>query len=237
MALMVATRLWLGGVISAKRDKPLIAELMGKVRGMALYRPLLIAVDGFSSYVSTTRDAFRSKVPRWGVGGRCRLRAWDDIAIVQVVKGGAAAFIERRIVQGNPARVAELIATSQGAGGINTAYIERLNATFRSCLCWLTRRTRSLAHQHQTLWAGMYVVGCLYNLCDYHASLRVELHMVRGKRRWLQRTPAIAAGLTDHPWSPLELFAYKVPPPRWLPPKQRGRRSKQMRQTIQKWAA
>ncbi|MDX1462238.1 MAG: methyltransferase [Marinirhabdus sp.] len=31
--------------------------------------------------------------------------------------------------------------------------------------------------------------------------------------------------MTDHPWTPAELFAFKVPPPCWLPPTRRGRPS------------
>ena len=38
---------------------------------------------------------------------------------------------ERRNVDGTPARVETLLRRSQGDGVINTAYIERLNATFR----------------------------------------------------------------------------------------------------------
>ncbi|MBE7554170.1 MAG: hypothetical protein HS126_24165 [Anaerolineales bacterium] len=55
-----------------------------------------------------------------------------------------------------------MIQASQGLGGINTAYIERLNATFRQCLASLTRRTRALAQQPETLQAW-HVVGCFYN--------------------------------------------------------------------------
>jgi hypothetical protein len=42
----------------------------------------------------------------------------------------------------------------------------------------------------------------------------------------LERTPAMAAGLTDHPWTMEELLRYQVPPARWVappPPKRRGR--------------
>jgi len=41
--------------------------------------------------------------------------------------------------------------------------------------------------------------------------------------RWVQRTPAIAAKLTDHQWTPAELLNFKVPPPRWTLPGHRGR--------------
>jgi hypothetical protein len=40
--------------------------------------------------------------------------------------------VERRIVEGTPARVEMLRPCSQGDGVINTAYIEGLNATFRA---------------------------------------------------------------------------------------------------------
>lgn len=237
LALMVATRLWLGGVISPKRDLTLIQSLVDQVRAIALCRPLLIAVDGLVSYVSATHRAFRSPLPRFGRLGRCQLRPWSEVVIVQVVKQrveGKLTLI-RRIVQGGANQVAALLQLSQGGGQINTAFIERLNATFRQRLPWLTRRCRQLAQQPQTLQAGMFVVGCLYNFCTYHDSLRVALLLPKGGRRWLQRTPAIAAGLTDHLWSVEELFNFRVPPPRWTPPKRRGAMSKQTAALVEKW--
>src|SRR5207244_668408 len=57
MAIEVTTRLWLGGVVSAKRNKSLIRELMQHVRGTAcmcgccLSGGLLVCVDGFAAYV------------------------------------------------------------------------------------------------------------------------------------------------------------------------------------------
>ncbi len=83
MAMMVSTRLWLGGVISRRRDKALIQALADKVRAMALCRPVLIAVDGLSSYVKAFQRAFRTKVPRFGQLGRCKWYAWSELNIVQ----------------------------------------------------------------------------------------------------------------------------------------------------------
>ena len=238
MAMMVSSRLWLGGVISAHRDKALIQALADQIRAVALCRPLLLAVDGLPSYVKAFQRAFRSKVPRFGQPGRCQLRAWPQIAIVQVVKArtGRQLTIQRRIVQGCRHMIERLIITSQGQGQINTAFIERLNATFRQRLAPLARRTRALARQSETLQAGMYVVGCMYNFCTYHQSLRTLLHLPKGRRHWLRRTPAIAAGLTDHCWTVQELFLYKVPPPPWTPPKCRGRPSKQTLRLIEQWS-
>jgi hypothetical protein len=194
-------------------------------------------VDGLASYVTAFQRAFRSPLPRHGQVGRAKLRDWTELVMVQVVKRrrNGRLTINRRIVQGTTAMVAGLVELSQGRGGINTAYIERLNATFRQRLASLARRTRALARQPQTLHLGMYVIGCLYNLCTYHDSLRQPFYLARGGQRWLQRTPAIAAGLTDHRWTVEELFNFRVPPAPWTPPKQRGRRSKETLALIQRW--
>jgi transposase-like protein len=240
LAMAVATRLWLAGVVNRKRDLALIRALADKVRGIALCRPLLLAVDGLASYVTAFRLAFRSKLPRWGgKRGRCKLISWPDIAIVQVVKQRVEGVlnVDRRIVQGGKDMIERLIhATQKGKGVINTAYIERLNATFRQRLNPLVRRTRTLARRSETLVAGMYIVGCFYNFCDFHHSLREKLWVGSYGYRWVQRTPAIAANLTDHQWTPAELFAFKVPPTRWQPPIRRGRPSLTTLQLAQRWA-
>jgi len=237
MAMMVSTRLWLGGVISRHRDQALIQSLADQMRAMALCRPLLLAVDGLASYVSAFQRAFRSPLPRRGQPGRCQLRPWSEVAIVQVVKQrlNGRLSIVRRIAQGSADQVTRLLQVSQGGGKINTAFIERLNATFRQRLACLARRSRALARQPQTLQVGMFVVGCIYNFCIYHHSLRIAFYLARGGRRWLQRTPAIAAGLTDHRWTMEELFNFKVPPPRWTPPKRRGQPSQQTLQLVEQW--
>lgn len=153
--------------------------------------------------------------------------AWPNVGIVQVIKRRTAGqlSIERQVYQGDPALIQSVILTAQGgSGGINTAFIERLNATFRQCLACLGRRSRALVRTLSTLEHGMFLVGCLYNFCTLHDSLRVPLYVGRyGRRHWVQRTPALAAGLTDHIWSVDELLTFKVPPPPFVPPKPRGR--------------
>ena len=82
---------------------------------------------------------------------------------------------------------------------INTAYIERLNATFRERLASLTRRGRALARRPLTLQHGMYLIGSVYNFCTYHASLRLAASAAG--MPCLKRIPAMAAGITDHCWT------------------------------------
>jgi len=236
MAIQVQTRLWLGGVVSQSRDRHLMRALMQRVRRCALCRSLLFCVDGCRAYIDAIRKTFREPIP--GQTGRPRLRAWDGIIIAQVVKRyahGRVVGVIRRIVQGTETQVKALLRTTQGVGVINTAYIERLNATFRSRIAMLVRRGRALARQIPTLHDGMYLVGTVYNFCTYHKSLRVPLYLPNHRRRWLRRTPAIAAGLTDHRWSIKELLSFRVPPPFWQPPKRRGRPSKAMKVLIAKW--
>jgi hypothetical protein len=62
-----------------------------------------------------------------------------------------------------------------------------------------------LGRQLPTLHASVYLMGTVYNFCTYHHSLRIELTLPHHRRRWLRRTPAIAAGITDHLWTVKEL--------------------------------
>jgi transposase-like protein len=240
LAIMVSTRLWLGGAVSPHRDLDLIQVVANKVRNMALCRPLLLAVDGLTSYITAFRKAFRTALPRFkGELGRPQLISWRNIAIVQVVKHrlDGQLNISRRIVQGSETMVQSLIQKTQAKGTINTAFIERFNATFRQRMNCLVRRTRTLARKTQTLQSGMYVVGCMYNFCHPHHSLRLKLSVGRFGYRWIQRTPAIAAGLTDHIWTPAELFNFRISPLPWQPPKRRGRPSLVTTNLVARWCS
>jgi transposase-like protein/IS1 family transposase len=228
LAMMVSTRLWLAGEVSEQRDMPLIRRLIERVRACALHRPLLVCTDGLCSYIRALRETFRDPV-RTGAHGRPRLRPWRNVCIAQVVKRYAqrrVVDVERRIVDGTPARVETLRRRAQGDGVINTADIERLNATFRERLASLTRRGRALARRTLTLQHGMYLIGTVSNFCTPHTSLAPA----GGKT-----TPAMAAGITEHCWSVQELLSYHVPPPRWTPPTHRGRPSHVRKRLIERW--
>ena len=227
LAMMVTTRLWLGGEVSEQRDLPLSRRLIERVRRCATRRPLLICTDGLVSYIRAMRETFRAPL-QTGQGGRPRLRPWRNVLIAQVVKRYERRRVvdtQHRIVDGTPARVDTLRHRSQGDGVSNTAYIERLKATFRERLAPLARRCRALARHTVTLHEGMFLVGTVYNFCTPHASL-----CAAGAT-----TPAMATGITDHCWSVRELLSYHVPPPRWTPPKQRGRPSHARKRLIERW--
>jgi hypothetical protein len=229
LAMMVKTRLWLGGEVSEQRDMPLIRQLIERVRHCAAHRPLLVCTDGLVSYIRAIRETFRDPVYT-GKGGRPRLRPWRQVFIAPVVKRYERRRVvatERRMLDGTPARVETLRRRSQGGGVINTAYIERLHATFRERLAPLARRCRALARHTVTLREGMFLVGTVYNFCTPHASLS----------HTQQTTPAMAAGSTDHGWTLHELLSFHVPVSRWAPPKQRGRPSQALKRLLKRWCS
>ncbi len=224
MAMAVPSRLWLGGVISPHRDGALIRRLVERVRACARRLDILVCVDGLSSYVTAFRRGFRVPL-RTGRPGRPRLVLPDGFLLGQVVKQYAkrrVTGVVQHVVQGTAAAIAATLAATKSGTTINTASIERLNATFRSRLAPLVRCGRAIARTEARLTAGMWLVGCAYNFCWSHDSLRLEAPTGAGCR-WQERTPAMAAGLTDHPWTMGELLHYRVPLPAWEAPKRRGR--------------
>src|SRR6266705_5093446 len=100
LAMMVTTRLWLGGEVSEQRDMPLIRRLIERVKRCAARRPLLVCTDGLVSYIRAIRETFREPV-HTGQGGRPRLRRWRNILIAQVVTRYERRWVietERRLI-------------------------------------------------------------------------------------------------------------------------------------------
>jgi transposase-like protein len=231
-ALAVPSRLWLGGAVSRDRDHHLIAALLRRVCACGPVRRLLLCTDGLASYPGQALRLFREAV-RTGQRGRPRLTLPEGVVIAQVIKRHArrrlVSVVRRVVTGGEAAAQAALTATQTNAAPVlNTAYLERLNATFRAHLGSLTRRTRAAVHQTVTLEAGMWLIGTCYNFCWPHRSLRRRRWAADPPGgRWLPRTPAQAAGLTDHTWSLQELLTYPAPRP---VPKRRGRRPNWLRQ-------
>ena len=228
LAMMVSTRLWLGGAVSAHHDRALIGRLVAIVAACAQCGPLLFVSDGLTIYIDMVRKAFRTR--HLGTGGRPRLRIWPDLAIAQVVKqyaGRAVTGTIHRLVQGSAQVFLTPVWSTPGCQVLNTAFIERLNGTFRSRLAVLGRRTRCAARRAATVTRGMYLVGTVYNFCSVHSSLTLE-------NGGLQ-TPAMAAGVAEHVWTVSELLHYRVPPSHWQPPRRRGRRSKAVQALVERW--
>jgi IS1 family transposase len=227
MAMMVSTRLWLGGVVSLSRDCHLADLLLRMVKACCLpLRAVLVLTDGWSAYPGSIRRAFREKVKKPEVRGRCALQGWPEILIGTVIKKTAkkrVVEVIRRMAQGSLERASVLLEQTRGGKELNTAFIERFNGTMRERLASLTRRCRHAARRVDMLEAGMWLVGCTYNFCWPHHELSRRLAQAQGRKGETLSTPAMASGLTDHIWSVREVLTYQVAPPLWIAPKRRGR--------------
>lgn len=227
LAMMVSTRLWLGGVVSLRRDRHLADALLQMVKSCC--HPLvavLVLTDGWAAYPGSIRRAFREKVKGVAGRGRSRLQAWPEIVMGTVIKKTVkkrVVEVIRRLTQGEAVAAMAVLAVSQGGKQLNTAFIERLNATFRERLASLTRRCRHAARKISRLEAGMWLVGCTYNFCWPHHELSRRAARAQHRRGEVLITPAMASGLTEHVWSVRELLTFRIPPPAWVEPKRRGR--------------
>ena len=223
LAQCVPTRLWLGGAVGPRRDRKFLLALAKQVKACAARRPLLLVTDGWRGYVKAWQNVFRSPVAA-GPRGRPSVFRSPHVAIGQIAKGREAGrVIGVRVceIAGDAGQIGRFLPVGQV---LNTASIERLSATFRArrgCLC---RRTRSLARQEETLVAGMYLTGRVYNFCTEHKSLRQA--QPDSRRKGTPRTPAMAAGLTDYCWPGSDLLSCRVPPPPLPEQKRRGRKPK-----------
>jgi transposase-like protein len=222
MAIQVRTRLWLGGVVSASRDKGLIWRLAKIIRSQALEGPILLMTDGLVTYINVWKRAF-CNIVKSGKRGHPRHIPWPHVVIGQVVKRYVKKHVvgvDHRLIQGTKEFFETLSVTGQK---MNTAYIERINATFRQRLCGLVRRGRCLLRREAVLERGMYLVGCVYNFCTPHASLRMR---EAAKSPCVERTPAMAAGITDDIWSVSDLFWYRIAPAPYVPSKPKSNRGR-----------
>lgn len=102
-------------------------------------------------------------------------------------------------------------------GRIQTACVERLNLTFRRSIAGLARRSWSLPCSLGELALHFDWWRAYYHFVRPHAALRVQQlvgddHDGSKRLRARARTPAQAAGLTDHQWTVLELLTFPAPP-------------------------
>ncbi len=221
MAIMVSTRLWLAGVVSRERDRTLADRVLHQVRACCLpLRAILVCTDGWAAYPNSIVRAFREKVKRTVGRGRACLEIWPDLCIATVIKRvekKRVVEITRKMTLGILEQANQLLQATRGGAVLNTAFIERFNATMRERLASLTRKCRHAAHRMSALSTGMYLIGCTYNWCFPHHELSKSKHFGH------PCTPAMASGLADHVWTIQELFLYKVAPAAWVEPKRPGR--------------
>ncbi len=102
--------------------------------------------------------------------------------------------------------------------GAHTNYVERTHLSSRQMNSRLARKSLGYSKSLAMLRASVKFENAVYNWCRPVKTLRVQV-AVAGveqrafQRRWQQRSPAMAAGLTQHIWSIREILTW-VPVPK-----------------------
>ena len=154
LAMMVSTRLWLAGVVSAQRDKALADHLLQGVRACCrAVQALLISTDGWKAYPKSILRAFREKVKKTAGRARACLEVWPELCIATVIKRTQkkrVVEVTRKLTWGTLEKAQRLLTMTVGCKEFNTSLIERFNGTMRERLASLTRKCRHAAHRLKT---------------------------------------------------------------------------------------
>jgi len=129
---------------------------------------------------------------------------WKYLQVVKQRENGRVVGVKLRVIYGDKETVLALL-------GRSTAYIERTHLTMRLFNGRLTRRTLAFSKLPEMYRASAAWEDLVYNLARPLKTLRVEV-FDDPNRRWESRSPAMAAGLTDHIWTVKELLTTIVPP-------------------------
>jgi len=159
--------------------------------------------DGWGGIDQAMIDVY-GMVPEYCGRGRppTRKQPGTDWLYLQMVKqrdeNGHFAGTKLKTIFGSLDEVTQLL-------GESTAYIERSNLTSRLFNGRQVRKTLAFSkdvdcYRAAAIWEDMY-----YNFAKHHKSLRLRVYDLPG-RKWIPRTPAMAAYLTDHVWTVKELL-------------------------------
>jgi len=184
----------------------------------------LFLTDGFKEYTTALLTHFGQWVhlPRSQVTGPAPKPRWLPVPqllyaqVVKTVRRRRLVRVRHRVVFGTLEAVQQVLAAC--GWQINTAFIERVNLSMRQHVAAVGRRVSTLCKGEEGLHQQLALYHMYYNFCLPHASLRHPLlppaptHGTGSAKRWQPRTPAMAAGLTDHVWTLREVLLFRVPP-------------------------
>ncbi len=123
---------------------------------------------------------------------------WQYLQVVKQRENGRVVGTELRVIYGDETEVLDLL-------GKSTAYVERTHLTMRHFNSRLARKSLAFSkkiamHKAAAAWEDL-----CYNFAWAVKSLRIP-DLTDAHRRWFPRTPAMAAGITEHIWSVKELL-------------------------------
>ena len=164
--------------------------------------------DGWGGIDEAMIEVYGQVPDYWGRGRpptkKRPLPGWQYLQMVKQRHNGRVIGTKLRVIYGDEAEVLALL-------GHSTAYIERTHLTMRHFNGRLGRKTLAYSKQLAMYQASAAWQDSCYNLTRPLKTLRLEV-VDDPKRRWLPRTPAMAAGLTDHVWTVKELLLSVFPP-------------------------
>ena len=177
----VSTRLWLGGVVSLRRDTALADHMLAKVRACSQTAcALLVCTDGWAAYPKSICRAFRDKVKATAGRGRCCLRVWSDLCIATVIKRAEkkrVVEVTRRMTRGTKEQAERLLKASQG-GSTREYRVYRAvewhharavgisDAQMSAC----DTESRSLGNRHVSDWMHVQFLFCASRTLQSSAS-------------------------------------------------------------------
>jgi hypothetical protein len=201
------TRLRVGRSIR-KSESEVSMELMAQLKARGNPdKPPAISTDGNNSYPEAMLETW-GKVPEYSGRGRPPIQKkpqpdWKCIQVIKNRSGGHLVSVSYRVVFGDIKEVCDLM-------GLHTAYIERTHLTSRQMNGRLVRKTLSFSKKIEIHRASCAWEDWVYNLARPNRSLRIQ--SAEPQRCWTPRSPAMAAGLTDHIWTIKEILLKVVVP-------------------------
>jgi IS1 family transposase len=136
--------------------------------------------------------------------------------VVKTMRRRRIVEVKRHVVMGTQAAVDQVLAAYGWL--INTSFVERLNLSLRQRVVGMRRRSASPCKSGDGLSHQLVLFQVYHNFVLPHASLRqafaepIPTNGSGSAKVWQQRTPATAAGLTEHVWSLREVLMFRVPP-------------------------
>jgi IS1 family transposase len=173
--------------------------------------PDLMTSDEYPAYATAIEGAFSESVPPppGRKPGRPRIlperRLPEDLVYATVHKhreDDRVIAVEARQIFGTPERLEEVLGESATSCHVNTSFVERQNGADRGRNARKVRKTYRFSKDWEVHEAMTYLTMYGYNFCWCVRTLRIK-----GEDGcWQQRSPALAAGLTDHVWTWKEWF-------------------------------
>lgn len=214
VAFVVGTRTPAEATLGLERVAPVTPDLIPVCPSAHLpaYRPALLHVSG--AWYQPPRRGTRGPPPH------PRRLPPQEVREAQVGKTrarGRVMAVDHHVVCGDAQRRAALLATVPTRATIQTSVVEREHLARRPHKRRRTRKPKAFSKELPWLATQLGLSLAYTHVGLPHDSLGQELPRVeptRGTaspRRWQPRTPAMAAGLTDHGWTTDALLSYRVP--------------------------